>query len=100
VKASWNGKWFDSVTPTKTAHVIGCPQGGWSATGAGFAAYQKVQGLKRLSIARLAVQEPIVSQNGNVIGFRMQVALDFAPGDYTSAQWWVEFSVVCTKLGA
>ena len=92
VKAEWNGKYFDSTVPTKVAHPVQCPQG-WAATGAGFAAYAKTPGLTRLRDARLAVQEPFVSQDGSVIGFRMQVALKT-----WSTQWWVEFSVVCFKL--
>lgn len=68
VKATRNGHFFDTRVPLKSAYVIGCPQGR-AATGAGFAAYDDHPHPRtRVPEARLAVMEPIVSQNGTVIG--------------------------------
>jgi hypothetical protein len=98
VKATWNGNYYEAAVPvTKTTYAIGCPQG-WAATGAAWGAFvPSVGNSKKSWSARLLHQVPIVSQDGTVIGFRMRVALN---QEKISIAWWVEFSVVCAKLGA
>lgn len=97
------GDWMSHLPYTKSPPLgILCPSG-WTATGAGHAAYWVTPygGLSRFS-TYASVDQPILTGGGRPFGWTLR-AQTLSPDNtvhdqYPDYKWWVTFYVVCMKL--